>query len=217
VQPSQKILRAPYGPDASGFNTALEKILTRNLRMPVRKKFDFPVDAVRRFIEPGSIILISSRHKGETGIMTCGWHMMMEYDTIGCFVWDQNHSRELIRKSRECVINIPTADMAKTVADIGNTSSGEIDKFKEFKLTPVKAAKVKAPLIGECFANFECRLVDTSLVRKYSLFVFEVVKAHAPRSPRLPKMLHYTGDGIFLTSGRTLNLSRRFKPEILKG
>ena len=185
--------------------------------MPVRKKSDFPVDGIRRFMEPGPVILISSAYKGETDIMTCGWHMVMEYDVIGCFIWDQNHSRELIRKSRECVINIPTADMAKTVVDIGNTTGAEIDKFEKFGLTKLPGERVKAPLIGECFANFECKLADASLIRKYSLFVFEVVKAHAPKSPRLPKMLHYTGDGIFLTSGQSLNLSRRFKPHVLKG
>ena len=185
--------------------------------MSVRRKFDFPVDEVRRFLEPGPVILISSAHGGEKNIMTCGWHMIMEYNLVGCFIWNRDHSREMIRKSRECVINIPTADMAKTVVDIGNTSGADIDKFKKFKLTPVKAAKVKAPTISECFANFECKLVDTTLIRKYSLFVFEVVKAHAPKSPRVPKMLHYTGEGIFLTSGRSLNLARRFKPEILAG
>lgn len=185
--------------------------------MPVRKKSNFPIDEVRRFLEPGPVILISSAHKGEQNIMTCGWHMVMEYSLIGCFIWDRDYSREMIRKSRECVINIPTADMAKTVVDIGNTSGADIDKFQKFKLTPVKAAKVKAPLVGECFASFECRLVDTSLIRKYSLFVFEVLKAHAVKTPRLPKMLHYTGEGVFLTSGRSMDLCRRFKPEILAG
>ena len=161
------------------------------------------------------MILISSAHKGETNIMTCGWHMVMAYDTIGCFIWDRNHSRELIRRSRECVINIPAAEMAKTVVDIGNTTGAEIDKFESFELTRVAAEKVRAPLIGECFANFECRLADASLIRKYSLFVFEVVKAHAPKAPRLPKMLHYTGEGMFLTSGKSVNLKRRFRPDIL--
>jgi flavin reductase (DIM6/NTAB) family NADH-FMN oxidoreductase RutF len=183
--------------------------------MTIRKKSDFPVDEIRRFIEPGPVILISSAHKGETNIMTCGWHMVMEYDRIGCFIWEKDHSREMIRKSRECVINIPTADMAKTVVDIGNTTGAEIDKFETFKLTRVPGGKVRAPLIGECFANFECKLADTALIRKYSLFVFEVVKAHAPKSPRLPKLLHYTGEGVFLTSGNSVNLKRRFRPEML--
>jgi flavin reductase (DIM6/NTAB) family NADH-FMN oxidoreductase RutF len=74
---------------------------------------------------------------------------------------------------------------------------------------------VKAPLIAECFANFECKLIDTSQIRKYSLFVFQVVKAHAATSPRTPKMLHYTGDGVFITSGPTVNLKKNFRPDRL--
>ena len=66
---------------------------------------------------------------------------------VGCFIWDQNHSHPLIRRSRECVINVPTADIVKTVIDIGNTHGGEIDKFKAFGLTPVRGTKVAAPLM----------------------------------------------------------------------
>ena len=183
--------------------------------MAVRKKYDFPVDKVRRFIEPGPVILISSAWKGETDVMTCGWHMMMGYDVIGCFIWDQNHSCDLIRKSRECVINVPTADMTKTVVGIGNTTGAEIDKFAEFGLTAQPAERVRAPLIGECFANLECRLADTRLISRYSLFMFDVLKAHAPKSPRLPHMIHYSGDGIFAVSARAVNLKKRFKPEML--
>ena len=38
--------------------------------------------------------------------------MMMAYDTIGCFIWDRNHSFAMIRKSRECVINVPSVALA---------------------------------------------------------------------------------------------------------
>ncbi len=112
--------------------------------MTIRRKSDFPVDGIRRFMEPGPVVLISSAHKGETGIMTCGWHMMMAYDTIGCFIWDRNHSRDVIRRSRECVINVPTADMAGTVVDIGNTSGADIDKFETFGLTRVSVTTMQA-------------------------------------------------------------------------
>ena len=69
-----------------------------------------------------------------------------------------------------------------------------------------------APLIAECYANFECKLIDTSLINRYSLFVFEVVKAHVATSPRFPKTVHYRGDGIFMVSGRNVSYRRRFKP-----
>jgi flavin reductase (DIM6/NTAB) family NADH-FMN oxidoreductase RutF len=181
-------------------------------------KKDFPVSNVRRFLEPGPIVLVSSAWKGESNIMTMGWHMIMEFEPslIGCYIWEANYSFDLIRKSRECVINVPTVDLAKQTVGIGNCSGRDFDKFEKFKLTAVPGKKVEAPLIKECYANFECRLVDTSLIKKYSLFVLEVVKAHAAVSPKFPQTIHYRGDGLFMISGPTIGKYRRgFKPEYL--
>lgn len=183
---------------------------------PYLKK-DFPADKVRRFLEPGPVVLVSSAYKGEQNIMTLGWHMIMmdEPSLVGCFIWDQNHSFSLVRKSRECVINIPEFKLIDAVIGIGNNHGPEVDKFETFGLTPAPAAKVAAPLIAECYANFECRLVDTSLINRYSLFVFEVVKAHVAASPRYPKTVHYRGDGVFMIAGENKSYRSRFKPENL--
>src|SRR5882757_6848507 len=101
------------------------------------KKYNFPVNQIRRFIEPGPIILVSSAWKSETNIMTMGWHMVMEFtpSLIGCYVWTENHSFEMIRKSKECVINIPTTALAAKVVGIGNSSGRDIDKFKKVGLS----------------------------------------------------------------------------------
>lgn len=182
------------------------------------KKTDFPVSNVRRFIEPGPIVLVSSTWKGENNIMTMGWHMIMEFQPslIGCYIWNENHSYEMIKKSKECVINIPTVDIAPSVVKIGNCSGRDIDKFKEFKLTSTPGKIVKAPLIQECYANFECKLVDSSLIKKYNLFIFEVVKAHVAKTPKFPKTIHYRGDGLFMISGPTVSKYHKwFKPEYL--
>lgn len=98
---------------------------------------------------------------------------------------------------------------------IGNCSGKEIDKFSEFSLTKAKALAVQAPLIKECFANLECKLVDTKLVNSYNFFIFEVVKAQAPVTPKYPKTFHYTGDGVFMISGTHLSRKKLFKPEYL--
>jgi flavin reductase (DIM6/NTAB) family NADH-FMN oxidoreductase RutF len=181
------------------------------------KKKNFPVEKIRRFLEPGPIVLVSSLYKGETNIMTMGWHTVLEFSPslIGCMITSSNHSFELIRKSKECVINIPTVDLVDKVVGIGNCTGGEIDKFEKFELTAEPAAKVKAPLIKECYANFECRLVDTQLIEKYNFFIFEVVKAHVATTPKYPRTVHYRGDGIFMVSGDHLNLSRKFKSQNL--
>jgi flavin reductase (DIM6/NTAB) family NADH-FMN oxidoreductase RutF len=101
------------------------------------------------------------------------------------------------------------------VVGIGNCSGAKVDKFTAFKLTAVEAAAVKAPLIKECYANLECKLVDAKLVASYNFFIFEVVKARAAPSPKFPQTMHYRGDGEFMLAGRNVSLRAKFKPENL--
>lgn len=110
--------------------------------------------------------------------MTMGWHMMMQFAPalFGCYLWEGNHSYELIRSSRECVINIPTAELAEIVVSVGNSSGSELDKFEAFGLTATSAACVGAPLINECYANFECRLADDRQIDEYGLFIWKSLR-----------------------------------------
>jgi flavin reductase (DIM6/NTAB) family NADH-FMN oxidoreductase RutF len=180
--------------------------------MKIYSKNDFPVSNVRQLLEPGPIVLVSSAWKGKNNIMTMGWHAVMEFtpSLIGCIIAESNVSFEMIRKSRECVINVPTADLVDTVVGIGNCDGDEVDKFERFHLTPVAGAKVAAPLIRECYANLECRIADTRLVKKYNFFILEVLKAHVATASKYPRTLHYRGKGIFITSGRAMDKSRKF-------
>ena len=181
------------------------------------RKLNFPLVEIRRFLEPGPVVLVSSAFKGDRNIMTLGWHMMMGFSPalVGCYIWDENYSFSLIRRSKQCVINVPTFDLATTVIDIGNYSGADTDKFAQFKLTPVEAKKVEAPLIAECYASFECQLAETRLINSHNLFIFEVIKAHVATSPRYPKTIHYRGKGVFMVSGRSISYRSRFNPENL--
>jgi flavin reductase (DIM6/NTAB) family NADH-FMN oxidoreductase RutF len=180
-------------------------------------KKSYPLGQIRRHLETGPIVLVSSFWKGKTNIMTMGWHMMMQFTPalFGCYIWDGDHSFEMIRNSRECVINIPTVELADAVVGIGNSTGGKLDKFRKFGLTPVAAEKVAAPLIGECYANFECRLVDPRLIDRYGLFIWEVIKAHVAATPKHPRTLHYRGQGQFMVAGKQISLRSKFKPQNL--
>lgn len=178
------------------------------------RKRAFPVSEVRRYLEPGPIVLVSARWRDETNVMTMGWHTVMEFtpSLVGCVIAEGNHSFELICRSRECVINLPTTALTDVVVAVGNSTGAEIDKFREFGLTAGAGRMVKAPLIRECHANFECRLYDATLVRRYSFFIFEVVWAHVASSPRHPKTLHYTGDGSSWSPARSSAAGRSSGP-----
>lgn len=185
---------------------------------PRPAKADVPLSQVRRYLEPGPIVLVSSSWQGRTNIMTMGWHTMMEFTPalVGCVISSANHSFPMIRDSGECVINLPTAALTDIVVGIGNTTGAEIDKFAHFGLTAGKAEMVGAPPIAECHAHFECRLHDDALVEKYNFFIFEVVKARAARTPKHPETLHYTGDGVFVVAGKVIDRRKLFRPDMLK-
>jgi flavin reductase (DIM6/NTAB) family NADH-FMN oxidoreductase RutF len=181
------------------------------------RKTDFPVSNVRRYLEPGPIVLVSSAWRDKRNIMTMGWHTVMEFtpSLVGCVIAGGNYSFSLVRRSGECVINLPTAALTDSVVGIGNCSGASVDKFEKFGLTAEPARSVKAPLIRECHANFECRLRDDSLVDRYNFFIFEVVKAHVAPQPKYPQTLHYTGDGVFMVSSKIISKRGQFRPEML--
>jgi flavin reductase (DIM6/NTAB) family NADH-FMN oxidoreductase RutF len=179
----------------------------------IYKKAALPVAEIRRFLEPGPIVLVSSHWRGKNNIMTMGWHTVMEFSPslIGCMVTSANHSFEMIRKSGECVINIPTADMLDAIIGIGNCSGRRVNKFSRFSLTAEAAATVKAPVIRECYANIECRVADRQLLNKYNFFILEVLHAQAAAYPKYPKTVHYRGEGVFMISGKHVAFPEKFK------
>lgn len=176
-------------------------------------KKNHPLSKVYRLLEPGPVVLVTTAHKGRANVMTQSWHTMMEFEPplVGCVISGRNFSFAALRKTKECVISIPTVELAKQVAGIGNCSGDRVDKFKKFKLTPQPASTVVAPLIAECYANLECRVVDTRMVNKYNFFVLEVVKAWIDPGCKNPRMLHHQGKGVFRVSGDTLKLPSKMK------
>lgn len=181
-------------------------------------KIHFPVHKARKYLEPGPVVLVSSAWQSESDIMTLGWHTILEFSPslVGCMISGMNHSHELIKQSGECVINVPGADLIEKVVAIGNSHGGQVDKFKQYQLTPEPGKVTGAPLIGECFASFECRLYDDALVDNYNFFIFEIVSAQVIDSAMLPPTLHYTGEGKFqVMSDKIIDQSANFAPEML--
>jgi flavin reductase (DIM6/NTAB) family NADH-FMN oxidoreductase RutF len=172
------------------------------------KKKSYPLPNVYRLLEPGPVVMVTTARQGVANIMTMSWYTMMEFTPplVGCVISGRNHSFDALVATKECVLNIPDAALAKQVVGVGNCHGPKVDKFKKFKLTPMPAANVKPPLIGECFANLECRVADSRMVNKYNFFVLEVVQAWIDPANKSPRTLHHEGRGVFRVSGETIKL-----------
>ena len=177
------------------------------------EKKSFPLSKVYRLLEPGPVVMVTTARKGRANIMTMSWHTMMEFEPplVGCVISNRNYSFDILKATRECVINIPTVELAKKVVRCGNSSGRKVDKFKLLGFTPVAASCVKAPLIDECYANLECKVVDSKMVNKYNFFVLEVLKAWIDPAQKHPLTIHHQGGGTFMVAGKTIKLPSRMK------
>lgn len=169
---------------------------------------ELPLSDVYQLIEPGPVVLLATAHKGRPNVMAMSWHMMVEFTppAIACVVSGANHSFAALRATGECVIAIPEAALLRTVVGVGNCSGRDTDKFARFGLTALPATEVAPPLIGECFANLECRVVDRRLVPARNLFLLEVVRAWRRPARRRPRMIHHAGWGRFVLDGETVRV-----------
>ncbi|HUL42188.1 MAG TPA: flavin reductase family protein [Burkholderiales bacterium] len=176
-------------------------------------KRTLPLSRVYRLLEPGPVVMVTTERNGRANIMTMSWHTMMDFEPpiVGCVIGDQSFTFGILKATKECVINIPTVELAMKAVGCGNTSGRNVDKFKRFRLTPVAASRVKAPLIAECHANLECKVVDARLAVKYNFFILEVVKAWKEPSRKDPRTIHHRGGGNFMVAGRSIKLPSRMK------
>src|SRR5512137_343777 len=121
-----------------------------------------PLSEVYRLLEPGPVVLLSTARKWHANVMAMSWHTMMEFEPplVGCVVSNRNFTFDILKATKECVINIPTVELAENVVGCGNISGRKVDKFNSFHLTPAPASHVQAPLIEECYVSLECRVAD---------------------------------------------------------
>jgi len=155
-------------------------------------------------IEAGPVVLVTTHDGQKANIMTISWTMVMDFTPVFAIVTGEwNHSFKALLKNRECVISIPTVDMLDKVVGIGTCSGADTDKFAKFKLTPLQAKIVRPPLIKECLANIECKVID--IIKKHNIVVLEAVAACIDTARREKRTVHAVGDGTFIVDGRKID------------
>jgi len=155
-------------------------------------------------MESGPVVLVTTHDGNKNNIMTISWTMVVDFTpqfAITTGAW--NYSFAALRKNRECVIAIPTVDMLDQVIGIGTSSGANTDKFVKFKLTPIQGKVVKAPMIKECLANIECKVID--IVKNYNIVVLEGVAAYVNPARKEKRTIHAVGDGTFIIDGRRID------------
>ena len=167
-------------------------------------------------IEPGPVVLVTTHDGEKNNIMTISWTMVMDFTPVFAITTGEwNHSFAALQKHRECVIAIPTVDLLDKVVGIGTCSGADTDKFAKFTLTPVPGKVVKAPLIKECLANIECKVVD--IIDRHNIVVLEAVAACIDSARKEQRTVHAVGDGTFIVDGRKIDRKEMMASKLPSG
>lgn len=155
-------------------------------------------------IESGPVVLVTTHDGKKNNIMTISWTMVVDFSPVFAMTtgpW--NYSFAALRKTKECVMAIPTVDMLDKVVGAGTCSGADTDKFEKFMLTPVKGKCVQAPLLKECLANIECKVAD--IVEKHNIVILKGMAAYFDHARKEKRTVHAVGDGTFIVDGRKLD------------
>ena len=131
---------------------------------------------------PLPVVLVSvADTEGKQNVFTVAWTGTICSDPpmVSISVRPERYSYDMINETGEFVINLTTEALAYATDYCGVKSGRNVDKFKEMKLTPLPAEKVKAPLIAESPVNIECKVVERKDLGVHHMFLAEVVAVHA--------------------------------------
>lgn len=176
----------------------------------------YPLAKAFMLIEPGPVLLVTTHDGGRDNIMTITWHMVMDFTPqIALTTGPWNYSYQALRHTGECVLAVPTADLAEKAVSIGDCSGARVDKFRKFGLTPLPAVEVKAPLIAECLACIECRVTD--YLQPQGIFILQGVRAWMDAERKERRTFHANGDGTFVTDGEVISLRGLMEDKLPEG
>jgi flavin reductase (DIM6/NTAB) family NADH-FMN oxidoreductase RutF len=149
-----------------------------------------PGEAITRKY-PEQVVLVTTRTPaGKANVMAVGWVCVASSDPL-MFVLgidDSAYTYELIRESREFVVAFPHEGMVRETLLAGSLSGRVHDKFAKAGIAEQPAAAVKAPLMADAVANFECSLVEITKPGDCPLIVGRVVAAHVNTDEKLRRL-----------------------------
>ncbi|MFZ6006686.1 MAG: flavin reductase family protein [Nitrospirota bacterium] len=128
-----------------------------------------------------AFFLTSIAKDGKPNVMACAWATPVseEPPIVVVCVSKESYTAELIRQTKEFVINIPTKKLLKALWICGKTSGRDTDKFKKAGLKYSKAKSVKSPVIDECIGHIECKLWKAVDAGECYAFFGKVISAYA--------------------------------------
>jgi len=172
-------------------------------------KNELPVSEGLRQLPIRPVYLLSTAHKRKKNIITIGMfaYFSGKPSLVGVGIAPSRYSFDMIRQSREYVVNVVDEKLMDAVRICGEKSGREVDKFKLAKLTPEKGIRVKAPCIKESPVSIECKVIQEVEAGDHVWFLGEVLATHVREGYNWDKGLLFKWigkDGFYYKVGKQI-------------
>lgn len=126
---------------------------------------------------PIPAVMISCGTLDAPNVFSVSWTGIVNSDPAMTYisVRPERFSYEIIKKSKEFVINLTTEALVWTMDYVGVKSGRDIDKFALPAITPTAATQVQAPLIAESPLNIECRVEQILPLGTHDMFLSKIL------------------------------------------
>ena len=133
------------------------------------------------FLYPIPAVMISCGTMEKSNIITVAWTGIINTNPAMVYisVRPTRFSHEIIKKSKEFVINLTDENLVYAADWCGVKTGENTDKFKEMKLSKEKAEFVKCPMIKESPVSIECKVIEIKEFGSHNMFIAEVLAIHA--------------------------------------
>lgn len=129
-------------------------------------------------LNPVPAVMVSvSDGNDKNNIITVAWAgtICTNPPMLSISVRPERYSYEMIKSTKEFVVNLTTKDLVRACDYCGVTSGRDVDKFEKMKLTPIKLPNVSVPGIKESPVNIECRVKKIEELGSHTMFIADVV------------------------------------------
>lgn len=189
--------------------------------MTISKNYKTSVNAIHvtRLLNHGPTTLITSTHAGQSNIMAAAWVCALDFKPpkVTVVIDSKTYTRELMKAEGTFAINLPCVKQIEMVKKVGSISGRDLpntDKFAEYGIETFTAQEISAPLVKDCVAWLECRIIpEPHNQSTYDLFIAEVVAAHADERVFSDgcwhfeghdelRTIHHVAGGVFYATGQ---------------
>lgn len=133
--------------------------------------FEYPI--------PAAMVSCGSMEK--SNIITVAWTGVINTNPAMVYisVRPERYSYEIIKKSKEFVINLTNEGLAYATDWCGVKSGKDVDKFEKMHLTKQRANFVSCPMIEEAPVSIECKVKEIKKLGSHDMFIAEVLAVNA--------------------------------------